>query len=37
MRLGRHGMFKKILLGIRESEVNVDYLNAFIQLARKTK
>ena len=34
LRLGPSGIQKHIYLGVREEEVDVDYLNAFITLAR---
>lgn len=34
VRLGRHGIAKQIFLGARESDLEVDYLKAFIELAR---
>ena len=34
MRLGRKGIAKQIFLGTREGDGNIDYLNAFISLAR---
>ena len=33
VRLGRHGIAKQIFLGARESDVDIDYLAAFIKLA----
>lgn len=35
VRLGRHGLAKQIFLGARESDMDVDYLKAFIGLARR--
>lgn len=35
VRLGREGLAKKIFLGAREEDLNVDYLRAFIALARR--
>ncbi|MEM0953420.1 MAG: LysR family transcriptional regulator [Pseudomonadota bacterium] len=35
MRLGRKGIAKQIYLGTRESDSSIDYLNAFIALARE--
>ena len=35
VRLGEHGVAKQIFLGIRESESDIDYLNAFIEHARQ--
>src|SRR6218665_2537840 len=34
VRLGRHGLKKQIFLGLRESDAEVDYLQAFVELAR---
>ena len=34
VRLGRHGLKKQIFLGLRESDDDVDYLQAFVDLAR---
>ena len=34
VRLGAHGIAKQIHLGAREGELEVDYLRAFIELAR---
>lgn len=34
VRLGRHGVAKQIFLGAREADIDVDYLRAFIELAR---
>jgi LysR family transcriptional regulator for metE and metH len=34
VRLGRHGIAKKIFLGTREADVDVDYVSAFVDLAR---
>ncbi len=35
VRLGRLGIAKKIFLGIREADAGIDYLAAFIELARR--
>ncbi len=35
VRLGRHGLAKQIFLGGREADMEVDYLQAFIELARR--
>lgn len=35
VRLGREGIAKQIFLGARESDSEIDYLKAFIDLARK--
>ncbi len=35
VRLGREGIAKQIFLGARESDIEIDYLKAFIDLARK--
>lgn len=34
VKLGRHGVAKQIFLGAREADVDIDYLKAFIELAR---
>lgn len=34
IRLGEHGITKQIFLGIREAERDIDYLRAFLELAR---
>ena len=34
VRLGKDGIAKQIFLGIREAEVDIDYVRAFIELAR---
>jgi LysR family transcriptional regulator, regulator for metE and metH len=34
LRLGRHGIAKQIFLGAREADVGIDYLKAFVELAR---
>lgn len=33
--LGKHGIHKQIFLGVRESDMDIDYLRAFIDLARQ--
>lgn len=35
VRLGQQGIAKKIFLGARETDTNIDYLKAFFQLARQ--
>lgn len=35
VKLGRHGVAKKIFLGFRDTDIDNDYLEAFIDLARK--
>ena len=35
VRLGRKGIAKQIFLGVRETDIEIDYLKAFIELARK--
>lgn len=35
VRLGKHGIHKNIFLGIRETDMNIDYLRAFVDLARE--
>jgi len=37
VRLGENGIAKQIFLGMRESELETDYLKAFIELARATE
>lgn len=37
VRLGRKGIDKQIFLGVREADVEVDYLGAFIKLARRSR
>jgi len=37
VRLGRHGIRKQIFLGIRETDSEIDYLKAFVELARRSK
>jgi LysR family transcriptional regulator for metE and metH len=34
LRLGRRGIAKQIFLGARDSEIGIDYLKAFVELAR---
>ena len=34
VRLGRNGIAKQIFLGMRETDAEIDYLNAFVELAR---
>lgn len=36
VQLGRHGVTKQIHLGVRESDIGIDYLEAFIELARRS-
>jgi LysR family transcriptional regulator for metE and metH len=36
VRLGRDGIAKQIFLGMRESDVDIDYIKAFVALARRT-
>jgi len=36
VRLGRHGIAKQICLGLREADVGIEYVNAFIELARRS-
>ncbi|MFC4273811.1 LysR family transcriptional regulator [Achromobacter aloeverae] len=33
VRLGEHGIAKQIFLGVREADVQIDYLRAFVELA----
>ena len=35
VRLGRHGIAKQIFLGAREADFEIDYLEAFVQLAQQ--
>jgi len=35
VQLGRRGIAKQIFLGAREADVGIDYLKAFIELARE--
>lgn len=35
LRLGKQGIYKNIFLGIRETDMNIDYLRAFMDLARQ--
>jgi LysR family transcriptional regulator for metE and metH len=35
VRLGKGGIAKQIFLGAREADVGIDYLRAFIELARE--
>jgi len=35
LRLGKNGIAKQIFLGIRESDADIDYLKAFVELARR--
>ncbi len=37
VRMGRHGIAKQIFLGARETDIDLDYLAAFIVLARATQ
>lgn len=37
VRLGRQGIAKQIFLGAREADVDIDYLKAFVELARYSK
>lgn len=36
VRLGRHGLSKKIFLGLREADTGIDYVKAFIDLAHQS-
>lgn len=36
VRLGPHGVAKQIFLGARESDIEIDYVQAFIELARRS-
>ena len=35
VRLGKEGIDKQIFLGAREADVDIDYLRAFVDLARR--
>ena len=35
LRLGRTGIAKQIFLGCREADVDIDYLKAFVEIARE--
>ena len=35
VKLGRHGIAKQIFLGARESDIGIDYLEAFVEQARR--
>ncbi|MBB3211748.1 LysR family transcriptional regulator for metE and metH [Herbaspirillum sp. Sphag1AN] len=35
LRLGRDGIAKQIFLGVREADLDIDYLRTFIEMARK--
>ena len=35
VRLGVHGIAKQIFLGVRETDTSIDYLKAFVELARQ--
>ena len=35
VRLGRHGIAKQIHLGLRDADLNIDYVKAFIELSRR--
>ena len=37
VRLGKHGISKQIFLGVRETDAGVDYLKAFVELARRSE
>jgi LysR family transcriptional regulator for metE and metH len=37
VRLGRHGIAKQIFLGVREADAEIDYLKAFVEIARRSK
>ena len=34
VRLGKHGIAKQIFLGARQADIDIDYLRAFVELAR---
>lgn len=37
VRLGRKGIAKQIFLGVREADVEIDYLQGFVELARRSR
>lgn len=37
VRLGRHGIAKQIFLGVRAADAQIEYISAFIRLARTTR
>jgi len=37
VRLGPRGIAKQIFLGAREADIEVDYLKAFVELARQSR
>lgn len=37
VKLGRHGIAKQIFLGCREADAEIDYLRAFVELARASR
>lgn len=37
VRLGKHGIAKQIFLGVRETDTPIDYLSAFVELARESE
>jgi LysR family transcriptional regulator for metE and metH len=37
VRLGEHGIAKQIFLGVREADAQIDYLKAFVELARDAR
>jgi LysR family transcriptional regulator for metE and metH len=36
VKLGKHGIAKQIFLGTRETDLEIDYLRAFVELARES-
>ena len=36
VRLGKHGIAKQIFLGARQADIDIDYLRAFVELARSS-
>jgi len=36
VRLGKQGIAKQIFLGVRETDTTIDYLSAFVELARRS-
>jgi len=37
VRLGQAGIFEQIYLGVRETDATIDYISAFIELARTAR
>jgi LysR family transcriptional regulator for metE and metH len=36
-RLGQHGIAKQIFLGVRETDIAIDYVRSFVEMARESK